>query len=102
MPISSYLSTSFRKDTAEFYRAYDYNKDYYETLFEIRTPAKTNLLYIGDKSNYDTEEEVLLARNLKYKVLSIKEEKYDKMYFVAMDKIERKQKYKHIVLEVMK
>jgi len=79
--IDAYLSTSAKEKpfAKTFYNAV--NKEYKKTgdaldkplMLEIRVPAGTKSIYVGDNTGYSKKEtELILGRGLNYKVVEIK------------------------------
>lgn len=69
-----YYSTSLNKNIAQTFSDDKINS----TMLEINVPKGTKSIYIGSNTEYDFEAELLLGRNLKYKVIG-KSEGYIKL-----------------------
>jgi hypothetical protein len=65
---NAFLSTSVTEEEAQkFFNAVRF----FDTpiMLEIKVPKKTSCLYLGENSSAPTEDELLLGRGLKYKIL---------------------------------
>jgi len=73
--IPAYLSTTLKPKIAKSF--YDDAKKQSEPLMiEVRVPKGTKCLYVGDNTKYiEREDELLLGRGLKYKVIAKKGDK---------------------------
>lgn len=60
-----YYSTSLNKNIAQTFADDKENP----MIVEIRVPKETKCIYIGDNTKYEFEAELLLYRNLKYKII---------------------------------
>ena len=69
--LEMYTSTSLNENIAKTFAEDKENA----IMLEIKVPKKTKCLYIGNNSAYEFEAELLLARNLKYKVINMSEDK---------------------------
>lgn len=69
--LEMYTSTSLNENIAKTFAEDKENA----IMLEIKVPKKTKCLYIGNNSAYEFEAELLLARNLKYKVVNISEDR---------------------------
>ncbi|WP_081484486.1 ADP-ribosyltransferase [Candidatus Arthromitus sp. SFB-mouse] len=65
-----YYSTSLSKEVAEQF-VIDRKNPSDGILVEIRAPKGSNVLYIGNNGSFEFEQEMLIGRNTKYKVLEI-------------------------------
>lgn len=65
-----YYSTSLSREIAEQF-VIDRKNPSDGILVEIRVPKGSNVLYIGDNGSFEFEQEMLIGRNNKYKVLEI-------------------------------
>lgn len=77
-----YYSTSLNKNIAQTF-ADDKNN---AIIVEIKVPKGTKSIYVGDNTNYEFEAELLLSRNLSYKVI----EKSDKNIILEVVNEQRK------------
>ena len=66
-----YNSTALNENIAKTFLSEKKNP----IMLEIRVPKGTKCLYIGNNSSYEFESELLLGRNLKYKIIDKTEEK---------------------------
>lgn len=69
--LKMYNSTSLNENIAKTFLEEKNNA----VMLEIRVPKSTSCLYIGNNSAYEFEAELLLNRNLTYKVVDINESK---------------------------
>ena len=72
-----YYSTSYNKEIAKDFA--NVEKDITGNdgiLLEIRIPKNTKCVYIGENNKIHDEGEILLSRNLKYKVINRKNDNY--------------------------
>ena len=65
-----YHSTSLSQEVAEQF-VIDRKNPSDGILVEIRVPKGSNVLYIGNNGSFEFEQEMLIGRNTKYKVLEI-------------------------------
>ena len=65
-----YYSTSLSQEVAEQF-VIDRKNPFDGILVEIRVPKGSNVLYIGNNGSFELEQEMLIGRNTKYKVLEI-------------------------------
>ena len=65
-----YYSTSLSKEVAEQF-VIDRKNPSDGILVEIRAPKGSNVLYIGNNGSFEFEQEMLIGRKTKYKVLEI-------------------------------
>ena len=65
-----YYSTSLSQEVAEQF-VIDRKNPSHGILVEIRVPKGSNVLYIGNNGSFEFEQEMLIGRNTKYKVLEI-------------------------------
>ena len=65
-----YYSTSLSQEVAEQF-VIDRKNPSHGILVEIRVPKGSNVLYIGNNGAFELEQEMLIGRNTKYKVLEI-------------------------------
>ncbi len=69
--LKMYCSTSLNENIAKTFMEDKENA----IMLEIRVPKRTPSLYIGDNGAYEFEAELLLGRNLNYKVIDIVNDK---------------------------
>ena len=69
-----YYSTSLSQEVAEQF-VIDRKNPSDGILVEIRVPKGSNVLYIGNNGAFESEQEMLIARNTKYKVLEIERDR---------------------------
>lgn len=65
-----YYSTSLSQEVAEQF-VIDRKNPSEGILVEIKVPKGSNVLYIGNNAAFESEQEMLIGRNTKYKVLEI-------------------------------
>jgi len=71
--INAYLSTSTQERFAKAFSKPTKNNPFEPLMIEVRVPAGTKSLYIGDNTKYKKmEDELLLGRGLRYKVIEKK------------------------------
>lgn len=70
---STYISTSISKNFSEDYAQKNYANSY--MLLEIHVPKGTPCIYVEDLSILPREKELILSRNLSYKVVELSENK---------------------------
>ena len=69
-----YYSTSLSQEVAEQF-VIDRKNPSEGILVEIKVPKGSNVLYIGNNAAFESEQEMLIARNTKYKVLEIERDR---------------------------
>lgn len=66
-----YFSTSVNYEKANKFYLNNIGEGKDALMLEIRAPKGTKSIYVGDNSSYEPEDELLLSRGLKYKVIEV-------------------------------